>query len=86
MYLLTGSSPQKQKRFFVVFWNAFRVPKHHLRSKPSIHVRLRGKIKLAWSRSEYPVSKYHHILEHLLCYNMEIEIMMNQPIAQTREG
>ncbi|MEI7849519.1 MAG: hypothetical protein WCK35_27220, partial [Chloroflexota bacterium] len=37
---------------------AFRVPKHHLRSKPSIHVHLRGKIKLFWSRSEYPVSKY----------------------------
>jgi hypothetical protein len=43
-YLLTGSSPQK--------------PKHHLRSKPSIHVRLRGKIKLVWSRSEDTVSKY----------------------------
>jgi hypothetical protein len=42
----------------VVFWSAFRAPKHHLRSKPSIHVRLRGKIKLVWSRSEDTVSKY----------------------------
>jgi hypothetical protein len=53
-------SSKSKKDFFVVFWSAFRVPKHHLRSKPSIHVHLRGKIKLVWSRSEYPVSKYNY--------------------------
>jgi hypothetical protein len=57
-------SPKAKKDFFVVFWSAERALKHQLRSKPSIHVRLRGKIKMVWFRSEDPVSKYGQPAAH----------------------